>query len=87
MPVIAHEAVHVGWWAARYARDMRVLRRLIPTGPGTESIDDAQEELCAIVVDKFVHTVGVRLANEGIALPPFDWNAVGGRPKRAGETQ
>ena len=82
MPVIVHEAVHVGWWAARYARDNQLLRQLVPKGPYTRTIAQAQEEFCAMAVDQFIHVAGVRLADRGVIVPPFEWHAVGGRPDK-----
>lgn len=82
MPVIVHEAVHVGWWAARYARDNQLLRQLVPRNPYTRSIRAAQEEFCALAVDRFIHSVGVKLTNAGVIVPPFEWYAMGGRPDK-----
>ena len=78
-PVVLHEGVHLGMWAANFARDQKKLAAILPRSVfGTvwrQGTDAVREEFLALVVENYANRCAIALSNRGESLPgtlPFD---------------
>lgn len=75
LPLIAHEAVHLGQWVGEYARRERVMDTLLPRAHfkryWTNGFDHVQDEIAARATENFLGRFIIKAHEAGYGLHHF----------------